>query len=101
MTWGDVRYEARLWWCGDDVCDCTQPKIDLVSPNHDAGRPWIRRWTIWAGTFVTAASSGEIDEQRRELSQAVAVLLIGRLVGQEMPDVDWHVQSAKPEEPGT
>lgn len=50
--WVKERTEARMWWCGDYDCDCVQPHIERITPNREAGYPWIRRDVIWEGTFV-------------------------------------------------
>lgn len=44
---------AAIWYCGDDYCDCTQPVIERITPNHRAGYPWIRRDRVWEGRFLT------------------------------------------------
>ena len=54
--WETERTVAHIWWCGDDECDCIQPVIERITPNREAGYPWIRRETIWAGTFVSRGS---------------------------------------------
>ena len=51
--WHTTRIVASMWYCGDDYCDCTQPVIERITPNHAAGYPWIRRETLWSGTFLT------------------------------------------------
>jgi len=78
--WVKGRTEARIWWCGDYECDCIQPRIERVTPNREAGYPWIRRETLWEGTFVSTGqdSSGYPDgvtyesliEELREASKA-------------------------------
>lgn len=66
-NWSVPRYSAELWWCGDEVCDCSQPQIDLITPNLTVGPPWIRRTNIWRGTFK---SGGETEGLREELEEA-------------------------------
>lgn len=63
-AWNEIRVVAYLWWCGDDVCDCTQPCIDQLSPNRQAGYPWIHRDNLWSGKFIT--DSWEYSPEDRE-----------------------------------
>jgi hypothetical protein len=56
---------ARLWWCGDGECDCTQPVIERVNPNLQAGYPWVHRENLWEGEFVTETWSVPMDERER------------------------------------
>lgn len=49
---------AEVWYCDDDECACYQPRIEQVSPNREAGYPWIRRETLWEGTFVSTGVFG-------------------------------------------
>lgn len=44
-------WEAYMWWCGDEICDCTQPTIDYVTRNPKAGLPWVVRKQVWAGCW--------------------------------------------------
>jgi hypothetical protein len=50
--WETPRLQARIWDCDDD-CDCHQAQIDRVTPNREAGYPWIRRERIWQGTYAS------------------------------------------------
>lgn len=68
--WAATRLEARLWWCGDDVCCCYQPQIDLLTPNLGAGYPWIRREEVWRGTFISDPSFEELVGLEKELAEA-------------------------------
>lgn len=68
LEWETERLVAYIWWCGDDHCDCTQPRIDHISPNRKASYPWIHSKNVWSGTFQ---SDGEgRPEQRIELEEA-------------------------------
>ena len=69
-SWEKIRLVAEMWWCGDDVCNCYQPKIDRISPNREAGRPWIRRKEVWRGTFYSEPSNDEFAEMEKELKEA-------------------------------
>jgi predicted DNA-binding protein (UPF0278 family) len=71
-TWASTRLEAIIWWCGDDECDCTQPQIDRVTPNLSEGYPWIRRETVWRGTFHSKPDADQALAQRAELAVAAA-----------------------------
>lgn len=51
--WKESRVVAEMWDCGDDYCDCTQPRIYRESPNLEAGYPWVNRDLLWEGTFRT------------------------------------------------
>lgn len=53
LDWRRPRYDASVWWCGDEYCDCQQPQIVLRTPNLTVGRPWDRLTTIWQGEFTT------------------------------------------------
>lgn len=41
---------AYVWWCGDEVCDCYQARIEHLRPNPAGG--WFRE-TVWKGAFIT------------------------------------------------
>lgn len=47
-----VVTDAYMWWCQDDVCDCTQYRIERRTP-----RPYPNRFfdieLIWEGEFWT------------------------------------------------
>ena len=66
-SWHDTRLVARIWWCGDEECDCTQPVIERITPNLEAGYPWIRREALWSGEFLT--DTWEYDQEQREALQ--------------------------------
>jgi hypothetical protein len=67
--WRTSRVQASMWWCGDNDCDCTQPLIERITPNLDAGYPWINRETLWSGEFLTATYEYSM-EQREERHMA-------------------------------
>lgn len=60
---------AHIWWCGDEVCDCTQPVIERFAPNPLDSRFW-KQERLWEGTFHTQATLEEASEQVRELEAA-------------------------------
>lgn len=67
--WRTPRIQAHLWYCGDQECDCTHPVIERITPNVDAGYPWIRRETLWEGTFLSNTWEYSTEE-REELQYA-------------------------------
>ena len=70
----DVWYagwvEAYIWHCGDETCDCTQAKIDRVTPNLAAGYPWVVRNRLWKGEFLSEADTEEKATQEAALRGA-------------------------------
>lgn len=69
MAWLDTRLEARIWWCGDEYCDCTKPVIERITPNLQAGHPWVHRETVWEGRFLTDTGTYSLAA-REELQYA-------------------------------
>lgn len=53
--WQTPRLVGEIWTCGD-ICECSQPQIVLVRPNHRAGFPWLKRDRAWKGRFASYAS---------------------------------------------
>lgn len=56
---------AYRWYCGDDVCDCTQYRVERKTPRrtpfgHKASPLYD---TVWAGQFNT--DSGELTRSER------------------------------------
>jgi hypothetical protein len=70
--WLKGRVTAYVWYCGDETCDCTQPVVERITPNLEAGFPWIRRERLWTGTFRSGADPEESAAQRAELAEAAA-----------------------------
>lgn len=70
--WARTLLVAGMWSCEDEDCDCTQPQIDRITPNREAGYPWIRREAVWRGTFRSQADLDERLAQRAELAAAAA-----------------------------
>jgi hypothetical protein len=62
------KLEAFVWWCYDEVCDCSQAVIERVTPRVDA--LWPKRERIWEGTFFTEGEGSA--ETRAELIVAAA-----------------------------
>lgn len=67
--WEHPKIVGEMWSCEDDYCDCHQPQIDRITPNREAGFPWIKRERLWTGTFKT---DGEMDGLWEELKAACA-----------------------------
>ncbi len=68
--WGKTWLRAFMWYCGDDVCNCSQPKIIKQSPNWNMGYPWVRQDSVWEGTFRSDGEDYELLVQ--ELKDAAA-----------------------------
>ena len=66
--WLETYLEARLWYCEDEECDCHQPQIDRVMPNHEAGYPFIQRQRLFSGTFYSRPSGTEMAELKEQLA---------------------------------
>ncbi len=67
MTGAEQKIEIVMWWCGDPVCDCTQPQI-----NRWTRKP-IGSWScesLWEGDYRSQADSVEFTEQELELANA-------------------------------
>ena len=68
--WELARLEARLWWCGDEECNCYQPQVTKITPNREAGYPWIHREDVWQGTFISSPDMKEMNGLLKELKYA-------------------------------
>ncbi|HEX6512702.1 MAG TPA: hypothetical protein VF157_10410 [Chloroflexota bacterium] len=75
MAAPEPKIVAYAWWCDDEVCDCTLPVVELVTPRQ------LNRWSarfgwdckrLWEGTFHSQATVEDANEQRRELRAAAA-----------------------------
>lgn len=51
MAWEDTKIVGYIWHCGDEFCDCSQARIERLTPNRKCGPPRIRRVLLWSGTF--------------------------------------------------
>jgi hypothetical protein len=54
-----TRTVASMWWCGDYVCDCTQPVVEEIPLSP----PFIRR-RLWEGSFVSRDSADDLSAER-------------------------------------
>ena len=68
--WDAGCIQAHIWHCGDDTCDCYQPRIDHLVPIHhpSLGRPGYRIETLWEGSFISGPTLDEMKMLRRELA---------------------------------
>ena len=66
------HWEISVWWCEDDVCDCTQPRITAWFKHRD-GSHWYVPVIVWEGEF---RSDGAWSEANAELAQALAYLIV-------------------------
>jgi len=57
-----------FWHCGDEVCDCWCPQIELRGRNDRWPHALIS--IVWEGTFHSEPTSEEYAEQRAELREA-------------------------------
>ena len=56
------RLVVEMWWCGDDVCDCTMPRVCRYTRNERLH--WaVNTEVIESGPFYSAASREEYQEQ--------------------------------------
>lgn len=60
----EPRIVARMWWCEDEVCDCTQPIIERSAPNPADPRFYVHQ-RLWEGEFMSGGAV-EQDEGRWE-----------------------------------
>lgn len=58
--------EAELWWCGDEICNCHQPRIQRRAPNPNVTGVWNIS-PIWDGTFISNPNEQELEMLREEL----------------------------------
>ena len=78
--WETGYVAAYIWGCGDD-CNCIEPRIDRIEPNHQMGFPFIRRTVLWVGTFHADAwydsayeeAVAELAEAKKDYPEAVDV----------------------------
>jgi hypothetical protein len=76
---GDIVFHLHLWWCGDDVCNCRQPRIDKRKVSNGG---WPNAYLIdtpWEGTFFT--DGGDIEDWI--------------LANQEGRDAEWFLYRMK------
>jgi hypothetical protein len=69
LEWKKTRIIAHMWHCGDEICNCYQPKIERITPNKNNDFPWIERELLWSGTFCTDGEDSDIRE--KELNEAI------------------------------
>lgn len=57
-----------IWWCEDEICDCTQPEIVRQTPQPGGFYKFER---LWEGTFVSGPGEDR-SMQTVELARAAA-----------------------------
>ncbi len=62
-----VQLWARLWWCQDEICNCYQPKIEMVKPRQVAHLKTYDRKPLWQGTFCSDPTPQEFQDMVVEL----------------------------------
>ena len=76
-----VTKRLNWWWCQDDECDCTQPRIEEVTDLENGGgpgywqKPRYKVVTLEEGPFISPHHSTEKadrDEQRQWAVDACA-----------------------------
>lgn len=60
---GLIAMRAQVWRCGDEVCDCTQARIEGAARRGIGGSP-LHDEVLWTGTFRTGWPY-EYDESER------------------------------------
>ena len=60
-----------MWYCGDEVCECSQPRIEQRSYREDdlGRRRYCGSQTLWEGQFRSQAEADERADQLRELAE--------------------------------
>ena len=82
LPWGSEYLLARVWYCGDEVCDCSQAQVERIGPNRVAGPPWITRETVWQGEFHSwsweepGLAEAELQQHLAELEAAGEIEVI-------------------------
>jgi hypothetical protein len=56
---------AYIWWCGDEVCACYQPVIELYEPM--AGHRVASVTRLWEGEWVGGPGHEDYRRMRSEL----------------------------------
>lgn len=66
----EIKRVAEMWWCGDDDCDCHQPRIVEFRTDW---RGWRRDFrVIEEGPFHSYPDAEEWEEMRQWLHDACA-----------------------------
>lgn len=72
LLWGSEYLFAHVWYCGDEVCDCSQAMVERIGPNRTAGPPWITREEVWQGEFYSDGESGAVADLQQHLAELEA-----------------------------
>jgi hypothetical protein len=60
--WLKEEVYGKLWWCGDEDCDCHQPEIVKVGPDHQRGYPRREVIILWQGTFMSEPTAEDFNQ---------------------------------------
>jgi len=72
LPWGSEHLSAYVWYCGDEVCDCSQAQVVRVGPNRTAGPPWVTREPVWEGQFYSDDEQGAEADLQQHLAELEA-----------------------------
>ena len=79
-----IRTYVLMWWCGDEICDCTVPQVlHVYRSARFPGGEHVEE--AWSGTFESEASRAESAAQWAELAAAAEAvrsipgLVLGRV----------------------
>lgn len=63
---------AYFWSCGDEVCDCWEPRIYRGTGKFDtvAGKTMECMETVWTGTFFSGPEPEDWATMKQELREA-------------------------------
>ena len=64
---GKAYLWASLWWCQDEMCNCYQPKIEIVKYKQVHHLRVYDRKLLWAGTFQSNPTAQEWQDMLVEL----------------------------------
>ena len=71
---GLLAMRAQVWRCGDEVCDCTQARIEGATQRGPGGSPWYEH-ALWMGTFRTGWPYEYGEAERAEGGPAALIPL--------------------------
>lgn len=72
------RYKtAEMWWCGDDECNCNQPRVMEYSTEKYGKSGWKPPKVIEEGPFLSHPTPDEMHEIKAWLEKARAMLSKG------------------------
>ena len=88
------RLEAYHWGCGDEVCDCSQYRVERITPRWTSrGYPGsVNVDTVWEGRFIsdtwelTRSERAELLWEYRKAAHEHGITL----TRDPLSLVDWH-----------